>query len=98
MSQKNEIEAFRGKVISFFVEGLDEEMEIRLECVLTVDRLLVDAQAITQKDDFKQWDHLQDVHFPIVVNKNVELLIGIDNKQALTPQIVGPDQKMREMH
>ena len=85
MSQKNEIEAFRGKVISFFVDGLDGEMEIRLDRVLTVDRLPVDAQAMPQKEDFKQWDHLQDVHFPIVVNKKVELLIGIDNKQAFTP-------------
>ena len=49
MSQKNEIEAFRGKVISFFVEGLDEEMEIRLQREMTVDRLPVDAQAIPQK-------------------------------------------------
>ena len=84
MSQKNEIETFRGKVI-FFVEDLDEEMEIRLERVLTVDRLPVDAQTIPQKEGFKQCNHLQDVHFPIVVNKKVELLIGIDNKQAFTP-------------
>ena len=85
MSQKNEIEAFRDKVISFFVENLDEEMKIRLERVVTVDRLPVDAQAMPQIKDFKQWDHLQDVHFPIVVNKNKKLLIGIDNKQVFTP-------------
>ena len=54
MPQKNKIEAFRSKIISFFVEGLDEEMEIRLERLLTVDRLPVDAQAIPQKEDFKQ--------------------------------------------
>ena len=76
MSQKNKIEAFCGKVIFFFVEDLDEEMvTVDLECVLTVDCLLVDVQAILQKEDFKQWDHLQDVHFPIVVNKKVGLLI-----------------------
>ena len=85
MSQKNEIKVFRGKVIFLSVKGLVEEIEIRLKRVVTVDRLPVDAQSMPEKEEFKQWDHLQDAHFPIVVNKKVELLIGIDNKQAFTP-------------
>ena len=98
MLQKNEIEAFRGKGISFFVKDLYEEMEICLERVVTVDRLPVDAQAMPQKEDFKQWDHLKDVHFPIVVNKRVELLIGIDNKQAFTSLDCWTGLKMRQIH
>ena len=83
ISQKNEIEAFPGKVISLFVEGLDEEMGIYFKRVMTVDRLSMDAQSMPEKD-FKQWDHLQNVHLPIVVNKEVELLIGIKSKQTFT--------------
>ena len=65
------------------MEDFDEEMEIRLERMVTGNCLPVDAQAMPKKN-FNQWDHLQDAHFPIVVNKKVELLIGIDNKQAFT--------------
>ena len=73
-----------GKVVNLFVTGLDESRELHLTRVLAVDSLPVNVQT-RQVECLKAWGHLKDLKFTEQENAEVDLIIGIDHKQAFSP-------------
>ena len=73
-----------GKVMNLFVTGLDESRELHLTRVLAVDSLPVNVQT-RQVECLKAWGHLKDLKFAEQENAELDLIIGIDHKQAFSP-------------
>ena len=77
--------AVNGMLISLSVCSIENGHELKLNDVMTVDRIPMKANLIPDQRDLDRYKHLQGVRFIELENESVNLLIGLDVLVAFRP-------------
>lgn len=78
----NVAQTVTGRLVSLVVRGLFETREIHLPSVLAVQELPDVSFSIPTNEDVKRHRYLRGLHFPVVSDGQIDILIGADVQRA----------------
>ena len=85
--------AVNGTVVSLVVSDLGGKESIKIQDVLTIDRIPLEARPKPDLREFESWSYLEGVSFSEIEDKSVGILIGLDAHEVFRPLETrfGPD-------
>ena len=85
MNQSDKLKAVEGDLVDLRACSLDNGPEINLHQVFSVEKLPIETCTVFSSSDLAFLNHLKDIDLPELVDKSLEVLIGMDCKSALKP-------------
>jgi len=88
------------RVDTLAIQGIGEERAFVVKYVLVMDKIVDVSDSIPTEAVAKAYSHLQDINFPELENRKVELLLGSSLHQAflLQEQRVGLPEEPSGLH